>query len=49
MPRSGDVPDLTADPVAAEEELGFQAEKGLDEMCSDLWNFQTKNPNGYNA
>lgn len=45
--RMGDVPDLTADPRLAEEELGFKAERGLEEMCRDLWNFQTKNPNGY--
>jgi UDP-glucose 4-epimerase len=47
--RAGDVPDLTADPAASEEELGFKAEKGLEEMCADLWNFQTKHPNGYDA
>lgn len=45
--RLGDVPDLTADPTAAREELGFIAEKGLEEMCSDLWNFQSQHPNGY--
>ena len=47
MVRKGDVPDLTADPTAAEKELGFLAEKGLEEMCRDLWNFQTKQANGY--
>lgn len=45
--RLGDVPDLTADPTLAEKELGFVAEKNLDEMCRDLWNFQTKNGDGY--
>ncbi|KAK7464472.1 UDP-glucose-4-epimerase [Stygiomarasmius scandens] len=45
--RRGDVPDLTADPALAEKELGFKAEKDLETMCRDLWNFQTKNPNGY--
>lgn len=47
MSRLGDVPDLTADPTLAEKELGFVADKNLEEMCRDLWNFQTKNPNGY--
>lgn len=47
--RLGDVPDLTADPSAAEEELGFKAKQGLEEMCADLWNFQTQHPNGYEA
>ncbi|CAK9786626.1 putative galactose metabolism-related protein [Cutaneotrichosporon oleaginosum] len=45
--RMGDVPDLTADPALAEKELGFLAKRDLPEMCRDLWNFQTKNPNGY--
>jgi UDP-glucose 4-epimerase len=45
--RHGDVPDLTADPAMAEKELGFVAERGLEEMCRDLWNFQTKNGDGY--
>lgn len=45
--RIGDVPDLTANPALAEKELGFVAKRDLDEMCRDLWNFQTKNPHGY--
>ncbi|KAI6048069.1 THO complex subunit 1 transcription elongation factor-domain-containing protein [Pisolithus marmoratus] len=45
--RRGDVPDLTADPTLAELELGFKAPQPLEVMCRDLWNWQTKNPNGY--
>ncbi|KAL1409739.1 UDP-glucose-4-epimerase [Vanrija albida] len=45
--RIGDVPDLTANPALAEKELGFLAKRDLDSMCRDLWNFQTKNPKGY--
>ncbi|KAH9463056.1 hypothetical protein Pst134EA_015143 [Puccinia striiformis f. sp. tritici] len=45
--RSGDVPDLTADPTLARNELGFDAPRELDEMCRDLWNWQSKNPKGY--
>lgn len=41
------MPDLTADPALAEKELGFKASADLDTMCRDLWNWQTKNPNGY--
>lgn len=37
----GDVPDLTADPTLAEKELGFKAERTLEEMCRDLWNWQS--------
>lgn len=43
----GDVPDLTADPALAEKELGFKAPQDLETMCRDLWNWQTKNPEGY--
>ncbi|KIJ66457.1 hypothetical protein HYDPIDRAFT_86611 [Hydnomerulius pinastri MD-312] len=45
--RRGDVPDLTADPALAEKELGFKAPQTLEVMCRDLWNWQTKNPQGY--
>ncbi|WWC72375.1 UDP-glucose 4-epimerase GalE [Kwoniella pini CBS 10737] len=45
--RRGDVPDLTADTTLAEKELGFVATRNLEEMCRDLWNFQTKHANGY--
>ena len=45
--RRGDVPDLTADPALAEKELGFKAAQDLETMCRDLWNWQTKNPKGY--
>ena len=45
--RKGDVPDLTADPALVERELGFKAPRELDEMCRDLWNWQSLNPQGY--
>jgi aldose 1-epimerase len=45
--RRGDVPDLTADPALAEKELGFKAPQDLETMCRDLWNWQSKNPQGY--
>jgi UDP-glucose 4-epimerase len=44
--REGDVPDLTADPKLAHEELGWKAEKDLQTMCKDLWNWQSQNPKG---
>lgn len=47
--RPGDVPDLTADPALAEKELGFKATRSLDDMCRDLWNWQSKNPDGYDS
>ncbi|KDN53072.1 UDP-glucose 4-epimerase [Tilletiaria anomala UBC 951] len=45
--RLGDVPDLTADPALAEKELGFKAKHSLEDMSKDLWNWQSKNPKGY--
>jgi len=45
--RIGDVPDLTADPALAEKELGFLAKNDLKTMCRDQWNWQSKNPKGY--
>ncbi|WVF71061.1 UDP-glucose 4-epimerase GalE [Kwoniella sp. CBS 6097] len=47
--RIGDVPDLTADPRAAQEELGFVAQRDLEQMCADLWRFQSGNKHGYSA
>lgn len=46
--RTGDVPDLTADPALAEKELGFKATRDLEEMCRDQWAFVSQNPHGYN-
>ena len=45
--REGDVPECWADPGKAERLLGWRAELGLNEMCRDSWNWQQKNPNGY--
>jgi aldose 1-epimerase len=47
--RLGDVPDLTADPAYAEKELGFRAPQDLVTMCHDLWNWQSRNPEGYSG
>ena len=45
--RPGDVASCYADASKAREELGFVAKHNLDDMCRDLWNWQTKNPNGF--
>lgn len=45
--RPGDVPVVYADPGKANRELGWTAEKTLEEMCADSWRFQRQNPNGY--
>ncbi|MFN2105811.1 MAG: UDP-glucose 4-epimerase, partial [Candidatus Promineifilaceae bacterium] len=36
-----------ADPGKAREEMGWVAERDLDDMCVDVWRWQSKNPNGY--
>jgi UDP-glucose 4-epimerase len=45
--RPGDVATSYADPGRAERELGWRAERGLDQMCADTWRWQSANPNGY--
>lgn len=45
--RAGDVDSCYAKPDLAKEELGWEAEYGLDKMCEDLWNWQSRNPDGY--
>ena len=45
--RVGDVAVCYAEPQRAEQELGWRAEEGLDEMIRDAWNWQSHNPNGY--
>jgi UDP-glucose 4-epimerase len=45
--RSGDVAACYSDATKAKEELGWEAEFGILEMCRDSWNWQKNNPNGY--
>lgn len=45
--RSGDVLDLTADPKRANNELGWKAERTLEDACEDLWRWTKNNPQGY--
>ena len=41
--RPGDIPACYADPSKAEKELGWKAEKKLEEMCKDAWKFASMN------
>ncbi len=41
--RPGDIATCYADPTKAKEELGWVAEKGLEEMCYDAYQFVLKN------
>lgn len=45
--RPGDIPQCYADPLKAEKELGWKAERNLKDMCRDSWNWQKNNPEGY--
>ena len=45
--RAGDVDACYADPKKAYEVLGWKAESGIDEMCADLYRWQSMNPDGY--
>lgn len=47
--RPGDVASCYAAADAALALLGWQANKGLREMCEDTWRWQRMNPNGYEA
>ncbi|MCC2626008.1 MAG: galE [Burkholderiales bacterium] len=48
MPRrSGDIAACYADTNLAQQLLGWRARFGIEEMCRDTWNWQTKNSNGY--
>ena len=45
--RPGDIAECWADPSLALKELGWKAERGIDEMCADAWRWQEQNPYGY--
>lgn len=45
--RAGDLPVSYSNPEKAAKLLGWKAEKTLEDMCRDSWNWQQKNPSGY--
>ena len=48
MPRrAGDIAEYYCDPSKAYQELGWKAEKTLEDMCVDSWRWQSNNPDGY--
>ena len=46
--RPGDLAEVYADATKAKEMLGWEAKRGVREMCEDSWRWQKNNPNGYN-
>ena len=45
--RSGDIATCYADASKAQREMGWSAKKGIQEMCADMWRWQSLNPDGY--
>lgn len=45
--RPGDIATCYSDPSLAAKELNWTAERDLQAMMKDTWNWQKKNPNGY--
>ena len=41
--RPGDVAECYASPKKAEAELGFKAQRGLEDMCKSSYEYQRKN------
>ena len=47
--RPGDIATCYADPTKSEKLLGWKAQHDLKDMCRDSWNWQSKNPMGYDS
>ena len=47
--RPGDIATCYSDAKKAEEELGWVAERGIEQMCADSWKWQSMNPDGYRS
>lgn len=45
--RAGDIASCYSDVAKAKEELDWEAQFGIKEMCEDSWRWQKNNPNGY--
>lgn len=45
--RAGDITTCYAQSDKAQQELGWSAQLGVDEMCRDSWRWQSDNPDGY--
>ncbi|MBQ1935535.1 MAG: GDP-mannose 4,6-dehydratase, partial [Clostridia bacterium] len=44
--RPGDIAECFADPAKAKKELGWEATRGVAEMCEDAYRFMAQNPKG---
>lgn len=46
--RAGDLAVCYCSPDKSAKVLGWRALRNIEDMCRDTWNWQTRNPNGYN-
>jgi UDP-glucose 4-epimerase len=47
--RAGDIAECWASTLKAERDLGWKAQLTINDMAADAWNWQSKNPNGYQS
>lgn len=47
--RPGDIATCYADPAHASAVLGWEASRGIEQMCADGWRWQQGNPNGFRS
>ncbi len=45
--RPGDLPAYYSSPALAAAQLGWRAERNLEDICRDAWHWQSRNPRGY--
>ena len=45
--RQGDISEIYCDPSLAQDLLSWNAKFGIEKMCTDIWKWQTENPNGF--
>lgn len=45
--RPGDIAECYANPALANQELGWSADREIEDMCADSWRWQSGNPEGY--
>jgi len=47
--RPGDIAEFYADPTLANQLMGWQTKRSIEQMCEDTWRWQFNNPNGYES
>lgn len=45
--RDGDAAESYADPAKANRDLKWQATRGIEQMCEDVWRWQSSHPRGF--